>query len=134
MYQISCDPFHNKLVITIHRSVNNEDFLDIYEQLQIGVPTLTPKFTVINDISRYQGVEEFPVITFRKIALFLRNSGVGKVVRVVGASKIALRDFSLNSRGIDNYDVVHVPRLSDATEICDKQQKIVPETTYACQI
>lgn len=126
MYQISCDQFHNKLVITLHRSVNSDDFADILEQLQMAVPTLNSNFTVINDISRYEGMEEFPLVTFRKIALYLRSAGVGKIIRVVGASKIALRDFSTNSRGIENYDVIHVPRLCDANEICEKIERLEP--------
>ncbi len=117
MFQLATDTIHNKLVITLHRSMSHPDFYDVDVQLRKIIPRLSPNFTIINNISRYQGSDDFPTNVFHESLQFLKEYQVGQVIRVVGGSRVALLAFAQNTRSIENYSVVHVPTLHDALKI-----------------
>lgn len=116
MYQISRDIIHNKIVITLHQNMKSSDFYGVDEDLKRLIPTMQPRFSIINDISRYRGIDPFPEEIFHESVEFIKLYNVGKVIRVVGGSRNALYHFAKSSLKIENYDVIHVPTMFDAIQ------------------
>lgn len=96
--------------------MKSKDFYNVDDDLKRLIPTMQPHFTIINDISRYQGIDPFPEEIFQESVEFIKKYNVGKVIRVVGGSKNALLHFAKSSLKIENYSVIHVPTMFDAIQ------------------
>ncbi len=114
MYQMSVDTIHNKLVLTLHQNMTISDFYDIDNHFRRVVPQMEPDFTVITDLSRFNGLERFPADIFRRTTDYLKENEVGQVIRVIGKSRIGLVTFAQHTVASEKYNVIYVPTIKEA--------------------
>jgi hypothetical protein len=115
--KIAIDPDKNRLNITMTCSISKEEMERIYADILICVPELQPGFDVLTDFSNCTIIHLGGAPTFKMVMEFLLEKHVGKVVRVVGRTKLVFNQLSRITENIKGYTPVYVSTLKEAEEI-----------------
>ncbi len=111
---VSVDMKKNRLVISLHGTIRKNDLESIYTDIRFGVRDLQPGFDVVTDM-RDSTIGYLTGITiFLKIQNFLKESGVGRIVRITGTSKTFLQQIQKLTENKNGYSPVYVESLEEA--------------------
>lgn len=81
----------NRLYITLIGRLDKKQLDSLYTDIRFCVADLKPGFDVVNDLSKCTIASLRGLPTFRRITNYLLTNKVGRIVRVVGADKLTLR-------------------------------------------
>lgn len=113
---VSVDMKKNRLVITLHGTIRKNDLENIYTDIRFGVGDLQSGFDVVTDMRDSTIGYLTGITTFLKIQKFLKESGVGRIVRITGASKTFLQQIQSVTESRSGYSPVYVETLEAAEE------------------
>lgn len=120
--KVKADLKNNRLTVTLGGTINKAELESVYTDIRFCVGDLQQNFDVITDMRdcRIGYLSAAPV--FRRIVEFLKVSGVGRVVRVSGRSKVILHQISRVTKVIGGYSPIYVSNLEEAEEILSKER------------
>ncbi len=119
---VSVDMKKNRLVITLHGTIRKNDLESIYTDIRFGVRDLQPGFDVVTDMRNSTIGYLTGITTFLKIQKFLKESAVGKIVRITGTSKTFLQQISTLTENQNGYTPTYVESLEEAEHYLSKQK------------
>ncbi len=116
MAQVKVNNKENYMLIVLEGFLNEDEVKDILGRIIKGIDTLTPGFTMINDISKFVPANSKVLNEIGKVQAYSMKKGVGKTIRVVGnvLGKTQLRRAQENA-GV-GYEVIEVGSLEEAME------------------
>jgi hypothetical protein len=104
-------------------TVSNPEIERICREVEVCVSELKSGFSVVTDLTNCQIGHLTGLPTFRKIMEHLLEQEVGKVVRVVGRSKLIFNQISRITDQVQAYKPVYVATLEEAEEELSKTTK-----------
>ncbi len=107
----------NRLYIHLNGAVCKKDIERIYADIKFGVEDLQAGFDVITDLRHCKIGHLAGIPTFKKIMGFLAANGVNKVVRVVGKSKVILKQMSRITSSVRAYSPLYVSSFEEAEDV-----------------
>ncbi len=120
-YSVVADMAKNRLYITISEAKLTKKNLDnLYTDIRFYVADLKPDFDVITDVSACSLGALNGLPTFNKIADFLVDNKVGKVIRVVDEQKVLFKQFLNITAKMQGYSARYVNSLAEAEEELNK--------------
>ena len=84
MYQIKADIDQNRLYITLEGRIDSKESKQAASQVMANMKKLKPGFDVITDISEFEPATQKEVDVLMQVQKALIDSGVNRIVRVVG--------------------------------------------------
>jgi len=119
MFQVTSDILKNRLYIQLSEFMPDESVAEAADKVIDQAKKLKPGFGVINDISTFKPGTPKAAEEIKRAQLFLKNNGVGHVVRIVGKSVIAA--MQLNHMGKEaGYEADVVSSREEAEAYLDK--------------
>ena len=119
MFQVTSDILKNRLYIQLSEYMPDESVVKAANQIINHAKKLKPGFGVINDISTFKPGTPKAAEEIKRVQLFLKNNGVGHVVRIIGKSVIAA--MQLNQIGQEaGYEADVVSSREEAESCLDK--------------
>lgn len=94
MIAFTIDKDKNRLFIKFIGKLNVDELENATKQLVEHIQHLQSGFDIVNDISKFEDSSEEFYAKFAEIMRFLKNNGVGRIIRVVGNNKNSLMLFS----------------------------------------
>jgi hypothetical protein len=116
-FKIEPDIFRNRLYITLKGTIRQYELGLLYTDIRFGVADLRPGFQVVSDLSQARYGYLDGVITFLKIAHFLKEKKAGMIIRIVNKPQILLTQLRSITAMIENYEPIYVSSLEEAEEI-----------------
>ncbi len=113
----------NRLYITLGGTVRKGGLEKIYEDIQLGVQGLESGFDVITDLRQCNVGHLAGIVTFKKIMEYLSANGVNRTVRVVGKSKVLLKQISKITKSVDGYHPIYVSSFEEMEELLASRSK-----------
>jgi len=117
MVKVKADTLKNRLYITVIGILDIKEALEAKESILKAVDSLTPGFNVINDLSKFIRGDEQSGYVLKELIVLLVQKNVGKIIRIVGTSKMGLIQFANNSLQLEQYKIYYVPTLEEAEAI-----------------
>jgi len=121
MISIKAAPETNRLNIRIIGVVDKVESQLAAKNIVQEVNKLKENFDVINDISRLKRGDMGSILALKGMMDFLKSRKVGRVVRVVGASKSGLMQFAQATMNFVGYKAKYVPTVADAEKFLDEK-------------
>ena len=120
-YQVTADVARNRLDINLRGSITKNDIDHIYTDIRFGVADLEQGFGVVTDLTDAHIGHLIGIATFKKIARFLQNSGVGRVIRVSPNPSIIATQLARLSSMVQNYETTYVKTREEAEALLTAQ-------------
>ena len=116
MSKVTADVEKNRLDISLTGNICKEEVERIFADIRECVPKMEPGFSVVTDLTQCTigHLNARPV--FQQIVEFLLEKKVGKVIRVVGRSKIIFNQLSRITEYLKGYKPIYVSSLKEAEE------------------
>ncbi|THB72198.1 MAG: hypothetical protein D6B25_17275 [Desulfobulbaceae bacterium] len=121
----------NRLYVSLAESISKEDIDSIYTEIRFCVSDLSSGFDVITDLTNAKLGHLIGVNVFRKIAQFLQNQGVNRIIRVTPQKSIIAKQLAHLSAKIPGYSVEYKSSIEEAEELLDSQSGMAPEQKSA---
>ncbi len=121
--KVVTDIKNNRLYIIFDNHITKKDTERIYTDIRFGVADLQPGFSVINDLSLCRIGHLSGIASFKRIAAFLAEKKVGRVIRVTGSSSLIFKQISKLSTAINGYKPEYVDTVEEAEELLEQGQK-----------
>lgn len=115
--KIVVDTEKNRLSITLEGMITRKEMDRIYADIVVCTSELQPGFAVITDLSKCTIAHLSGLPTFKKIMEVLVENKVGKVVRVVGKSKVIFNQISRVTGHMKGYRPIYVVNLDEAEKV-----------------
>ncbi len=125
MYRIKTDSEKNRMILVISGYITKEEVVSIKESIAREVNSLKPGFDIINDVSNFRLGQNEAGMLLKSIISFLKEHKVSRIVRVVGASQIAVVQFATYSQGVSGYDVKYLPTMEEAINYLETKEEPV---------
>lgn len=120
MHEFKTDRAKNRLYLTLRGFSSLEVIQDAVRELKAAVGELKPGFDVVTDISDYKTARPEIAQEIQQIALFLKQSGMRRVVRVVSVNNVVARmQFERTSRPA-GYEAEVVTSVDEADALLDR--------------
>ena len=116
---VSANIKKKRLYISLHGILTKEEAERLYTDIRFCVADLGPDFAVITDLTNGQIGHLNAISTFRKITRFLQEQKVGKVVRIVGQSKVIYLQILKLTDKTQGYEPIYVSTLEEAESLLD---------------
>ena len=97
-YRVRADVRKNRLYLVLDGFFDEDEAQEIADRTIEEVQKLKPGFDVINDISNFKPTSQQGADQIRRAGLFVRDSGVGRLIRVVPSASIGSMQFTRKSR------------------------------------
>lgn len=121
MHRITADSKQNRLYIELTGVIDKDEAEKILMEIIVAASSLKPGFDVINDMRKMKLGHLSAVGTLHNVIEFLQNKSVGKIIRVVGASKMVFMQFVRATQGFRGYKPIYAKTLEDAEKILKKK-------------
>ena len=129
MFKVSANSQKNRLVIVLSGSVDVHEGEECVVLIHRELAKLKPGFDVITDFRHLRQAEHQAGPSLPRVMEDLLGAGVGRVVRVVGASREGLVNFAAFSKGVANYPAQYVGTMEDAERILAETKPAEPSAT-----
>lgn len=120
---IKADLKANRLYITFHGNIRKVDVEKTYTDIRFAVADLQQGFDVINDLTNCSLGQLSGMGSFKKITDYLTNSGVSRVVRVVGKGSIIFKQISRLSTSIIGYSPEYAASMEEAERLLTEKKE-----------
>ncbi len=118
MHEITFDTIKNYMVLTLKGFMQEEEIKEVAAKVISGIDTLTPGFTVINDISEFKPATASAAEVIKGTQAAVFNKGVGRVIRVEGDAALASMQFNRTQKEAKaTYEVIHVGTMHEALKL-----------------
>lgn len=97
-YKVRADVRKNRLYLVLDGFFNESEAKEIADRTIREVQKLRPGFDVINDISNFKPTSQQGADQIKRAGIFVRNYGVGRLIRVVPSASIGSMQFTRKSR------------------------------------
>lgn len=114
----------NVLYITISGNIRKQHVETIYTDIRFGVADLKPGFAVITDYSQAKIGHLSGIASFKKIMNYLKENGVGQIIRIIGENSLILKQILRISAATQGYTPVYVSSIEEAKAKLIEQQKV----------
>ena len=111
----------NRLIVTLAGFISEREAWSIKETVLKETPRLKTGFSVINDISHFRAGQDEAGQILKDVIKYLMSHKVEQVVRVVGASQMAVIQFANSTGKMASYNVKYVPTMEDAELLLEKK-------------
>ncbi len=110
----------NRLFITLKGIIPKKEAEHLYTDIRFCVSDLQPGFTVITDLTLCRIGHLEAIGAARKIAQFLLEKKVGRIVRIVGPAKVIYLQMLKLSDKARGYEPIYVATLEEAEALLDE--------------
>src|SRR4030043_563331 len=121
MYKLKMDASKNRLYITMVGFFNYEEIKKWSDETIAMTKKLKPGYAVITDISQFKPTTPEGTKEIERVQVYLKTSGVGTGVRVVGDNVLSALQFKRMSV-ISGYDPINMATLAEAEKLLDSQK------------
>ena len=119
-YNIRADLSKNRLYMSISGFMDDDLVTQVVDKVIAEAKKLKPGFAVINDISTFKPATPKGAEEIKRAQLFVKENGVGRVIRVTGQDGIAAMQFSRISKTTTGYEADQVTTVEDAEKLLDQ--------------
>jgi hypothetical protein len=123
MHEIRVDQDKNRLFIRLAGRISRQEAEQVLDRMVFEIGRLKEGFAVINDISEFRLGDLGAVGVLRDTVNYLAGHGVGRVIRVVGGSRIGLVQFARATPILNKYKVTTVPTIRDAESLLEQKDQ-----------
>ncbi len=123
MHEIRAEQDTNRLYIKLAGRISRQEAEQVLDRMVFEIGRLKEGFAVINDISEFRLGDLGAVGVLRDTVNYLSGHGVGRVIRVVGGSRIGLVQFARATPILSKYKVTTVPTIRDAEALVGQEKE-----------
>jgi hypothetical protein len=120
-YKSRADMEKNRLFIYLEGFMSDEELKSAADLVISEAKKLKPGFSTINDISNFKPATPKGAEEISRAQVFLKENGVGHVIRIVGEKVLASIQFK-RTQNDAGYIADHVTTMDDALIILDKEE------------